>query len=191
MKTKYLITPSLLNAWRYAISDSNDYGNLEDFKKVLSRLPMEETEAIKTGIQYEDFMVKNYEETKNGCYQVKLSKEIATKTGTYVLYGRLDCLKAGKIYDYKYTGSYAVGKFYDNYQTPIYLELAPEATELEYVICNNYKEGKSLEELNIFHEIYRRDEIDVDLDYEIDCFISWLKANDLYSLFCEKWESKF
>ena len=93
MKTKYLITPSLLNAWRYAISDSNDYGNLEDFKKVLSRLPMEETEAIKTGIQYEDFMVKNYEETKNGCYQVKLSKEIATKTGTYVLYGRLDCLR--------------------------------------------------------------------------------------------------
>lgn len=188
---KYLITPSLLNSWRYVISDENDYGNLEDFMKVLSKQPMEESEAIKLGYQYEDFMIENYEPTKNGCYQVKLSKDIITKTGIYVLYGRLDCLKAGKIYDYKYTGSYDVGKFFGNYQTPIYLALAPEADEMEYLVCNNYKEGKTMEELNIYHEVYNRNEARVDLSYEIDCFIYWLKANNLYQLFCDKWESLY
>ena len=54
---KYLITPSLLNSWHYAISQENEYGNLEDFKKVLSREPSEEKEAIKLGFQFEDFMI--------------------------------------------------------------------------------------------------------------------------------------
>jgi len=188
---KYLITPSLLNSWKYAISLENEYGNLEDFIKVLSREPMESNEAIETGFKYEDFMIKNYEPTKNGCYQVKLSKEITTKTGTYVLYGRLDCLKAGRITDYKYTGSYDVGKFYGNYQTPIYFELASEANEFEYLVCNNYKEGKTLEELNIYHEIYRREEVKIDLAQEIDNFIEWLKVNKLLNLFQEKWESQY
>ena len=26
---------------------------------------------------------------------------------------------------------------------------------------------------------------------EIDNFMNWLKTNDLYELFCEKWESKY
>lgn len=186
---KYLITSSLLNSWKYAISIENEYGNLEDFKKVLSREPMEETEVIKLGFLFEDFMIKNYEPTKKGCYQVKLSKDIITKTGSYVLYGRLDCLKMGRIYDYKHTGSYDVGKFYDSYQTAIYFELCPEATEFEYLICNNFKEGKSLEEINLYHETYLREDNKIDIKQDIDSFVSWLKVNDLYNLYCEKWES--
>lgn len=186
---KYLITPSLLNSWKYAISLDNDYGNLEDFIKVLSKEPMEESEAIKTGYKYEEFMINNYEPTKNGCYQVKLSKNITTSTGNYVLYGRLDCLKAGKIFDYKHTGSYDVGKFYDSYQTLVYFELCPEADEFEYLVCNNYKDGKTLEELNLYHEIYKREDVKTSIYEEIDKFICWLKVNDLYKLFCEKWES--
>lgn len=188
---KYLITPSLLNSWKYAVSLDNEYGNLEDFIKVLSRQPMESNESIELGFKYEDFMINNYEPTKRGCYQVKLSKIITTKTGNYVLYGRLDCLKAGKIYDYKYTESYDVGKFYGNYQTPIYFELTPEATEFEYIICNNYKEGKTLEELNIYHEIYKREENKTNLEQEIDNFINWLRTNNLLKMYHELWESKF
>ena len=48
-----------------------------------------------------------------------------------------------------------------------------------------------MEELNIYHEVYNRNEVRVDLSYEIDCFIYWLKANDLYQLFCDKWESLY
>ena len=188
---KYLITPSLLNSWKYAISLENEYGNLEDFKKVLSREPQETTEVQQIGYDFEDYMINNYEPTKNGCYQVKLYKDITTKTGTYVLYGRVDCLKAGKIYDYKYAGSYDVGKFYDNYQTPIYLELEPNASEIEYLVCNNYKKDKGLEELNLYHEVYKQEEIKIDIKQEIDNFISWLKTNDLYDLYLEKWESLY
>ncbi len=190
--SKYLITPSLLNSWKYVISLENEYGNLEDFKKVLSREPFESNEAIELGFKFEDFMIKNYEPTKNGCYQVKLSKNITTKTGDYVLYGRLDCLKAGTIYDYKHTGSYDVGKFYGSYQTLIYFELCEEANEFVYLICNNYKEGKALDELNLYRENYLRDSLkDIDIKQEIDNFISWLKTNELYNLYCEKWESAY
>jgi len=187
--SKYLITPSLLNAWKYAISLENEYGNLEEFIKTLSREPMESNEAIENGFRFEDYMIKNYEKTMNGSYQVKLSKTITTKTGTYVLYGRLDCLKAGTIYDYKYTGSYDVGKFYDSYQHPIYFEICPEANKFEYLISNNYKEGK--DEFNLYHEIYNREDIKMDLAQEIDNFINWLKTNNLYELFKEKWESVY
>ena len=152
---------------------------------------MESNEAIETGFKYEDYMIENYEPTKNGCYQVKLSKNIITPTGNYVLYGRLDCLKAGTIYDYKYTGSYDVGKFYSNYQTPLYFELCDEANEFEYIICNNYKEGKTLEELNIYHEKYKREDLKINIANEIDKFINWLKVNELYELFCSKWESLY
>lgn len=191
MNKKYLITPTLLNSWKYAISPENDFGNLADFYKTLTKQPMEVTEAIQNGFDYEDYMIQNYEPTKDGCYQVKLYKDIKTKTGNYLLYGRLDCLKAGKIYDYKYTGSYDVGKFYDNYQTPIYLLLAEDAYEMEYIICNNYKKGKELEELNIYHEIYRKDEVKTNIADEIDDFINWLKVNNLYETFCEYWESRY
>lgn len=191
MNKKYLITPSLLNSWKYAISLNNDYGNLEDFKKVLSKEPMKETDAIKIGFQFEDFMIKNYDPTKNGCYQVKLSKNITTKTGNYVLYGRLDCLKCGTIYDYKYKGGYDVGDFQDSYQHPIYFEICPEADKFEYLICNNYKDGKQFQELNLYHEIYSRNDIKIDICEEIDNFVNWLKTNEMYNLFCEKWESHY
>lgn len=188
---KYLITPSLLNSWKYAISLENEYGNLEDFKKVLSKEPIEPTEAIENGFKFEEFMIENYEATKNGCYQVKLFKNISTNTGNYVLYGRLDCLKAGIIYDYKYKGNYDVGCFVDSYQHPIYLELCPEANAFEYLISSNYKDGKSLDEINLYHEIYIRNELSININQEIDNFINWLKTNELYDLYCEKWESKF
>lgn len=189
---KYLITPSLLNAWKYAISLENEYGNLEDFKKVLSRETQETTEVQQLGYDFEDYMIKNYEPTKNGCYQVKLYKNITTDTGTYVLYGRLDCLKAGIIYDYKYTSSYDVGKFYGSYQTLIYFELCEEAYQFCYLVSNNFKKNKTLDEINLYRENYLRNSLkNIDIKQEIDTFISWLKANDLYNLYLEKWESLY
>lgn len=188
---KYLITASLLNSWKYAISLENEYGNLEDFIKVISKEPFEPTEAIKTGFAFEKFMTENYGPTKNGCFQVKLSKNIKTNTGNYVLYGILDCLKAGTIYDYKYKGSYDVGAFVDSYQHPMYFELCPEADRFEYIICNNYKEGKQPQELNLYHETYFREDNKIILSQEIDNFISWLKTNELYDLYCEIWESLY
>jgi hypothetical protein len=83
---------------------------LEDFIKVLNKEPFEPTDSILTGFAYEKYMQENYEETKNGAYQVKVNKPF----GDYLLYGIVDCLKCGTIYDYKYTSNYDVGKFLTN-----------------------------------------------------------------------------
>jgi len=189
---KYLITASLLNSWHYAISPNNEYGNLDDFIKTLKKEAFETTEAIQNGFDFEKYMTENYVPTMGGSFQVKLSKNIETKTGNYVLYGILDCLKAGVITDFKYKGSYAVGSFQDSYQHPMYFELCPNADLFDYTITNNYKKGKELDEINIFHELYRRDEIKMNLYDEIDMFINWLKAHDnFYEVYCKYWESKY
>ena len=121
---KYYITPSLLNSWIYNINN----GTLEDFIKVLNKEEFEPSESILKGFEFEKYMQENYEETLNGSYQVKVSKEY----GDYLLYGIIDCLKGGIIYDYKYTANYEVGKFYNNHQTLMYLEMVPEARKMVY-----------------------------------------------------------
>ena len=59
------------------------------------------------------------------------------------------------------------------------------------LICNNFKKDKdnNLEDLNIYHEVYLREENKVDISDEIDKFVSWLKTNNLYQIFQDKWES--
>lgn len=129
---KYYITPTLLNSWSYCIKN----GTLEDFIKVLNKEKFEPNESILKGFEYERYMQENYEETLNGAYQVKVSKEY----GDYLLYGIVDCLKNGIIYDYKYTKNYDVGKFFNNHQTLMYLEMIPEASKMVYLITNKFDE---------------------------------------------------
>ena len=128
---KYYITPTLLNSWQYNINN----GTLEDFIKVLNKEQFEITENIQKGFEYEAYMQENYEETLGGAYQVKVSKEY----GDYLLYGIIDCLKGGIIYDYKYTANYEVGKFFNNHQTLMYLEMVPEAKKMIYLITNKFE----------------------------------------------------
>ena len=126
----YYITPTLLNSWSYAIKN----GTLEDFIKVLNKEEFEPSESIIKGYEFEAYMQENYEETKNGAYQVVVQKEY----GDYLLYGIIDCLKGGIIYDYKYTKNYDVGKFFNNHQTLLYLEIVPEASKMVYLITNKF-----------------------------------------------------
>lgn len=129
---KYYITPTLLNSWQYNIKN----GTLEDFIKVLNKEEFQPSESISKGFEYEEYMQENYKETKDGAYQVKISKEY----GNYLLYGIIDCLKSGVIYDYKYTSNYEVGKFYNNNQTLMYLEMVPEAKKMVYLITNKFED---------------------------------------------------
>ena len=129
--TKTYITPTLLNSWSYCIKN----GTLEDFIKVLNKEPFEDTESIIKGKAFEKYMQNCYEETLGGAYQVAVSKE----HGDYLLYGKVDCLKGGIIYDYKYTKNYDVGKFFGNYQTLIYLETVSEANKMVYLITDKYE----------------------------------------------------
>lgn len=210
---KYYITPTLLNSWAYSIKN----GTLEDFIKALNKEPFEDTESIIKGKEFEAYMQENYEETKNGAYQVKVSKEY----GDYLLYGIIDCLKGGIIYDYKYTKNYDVGKFFNNHQTLMYLEIVPEASKMVYLITNKF-DKKPMNEVSeemfidylkfaekqnglngeipipdieivgdIFREEYTKDMFPETIDSVLHKFETWLKTYNLFDLYAEKWKCKY
>lgn len=193
----YYITPTLLNSWSYCIKN----GTLEDFIKILNKEPFEDTESIIKGKEFEAYMQENYKETLNGAYQVKVSKEY----GDYLLYGIIDCLKGGIIYDYKYTKNYDVGKFFNNHQTLTYLEVVPEANKMVYLITNKFDKEISLSApLNyeycgeyeykvgdIFREEYTKDMFPETIDSVLHKFETWLKAYNLFDLYAEKWKCKY
>lgn len=191
---KYYITPTLLNSWQYNIKN----GTLEDFIKVLNKEEFEPTESIQKGFEFEKYMQEYCLETKNGAFQVKVSKEY----GDYLLYGIIDCLKGGIIYDYKYTKNYEVGKFLNNYQTLMYLEMVPEARKIVYLITNkfekienpnaNFDDVDSLdyEVGDLFREEYTKDLFSETIDSILHKFESWLKAYNLFEIYEEKWKCK-
>lgn len=192
---KYYITPTLLNSWQYNIKN----GTLEDFIKVLNKEEFEPSESILKGFEYEKYMQENFKETLGGAYQVKVSKEY----GDYLLYGIVDCLKGGIIYDYKYTKNYEVGKFFNNHQTLMYLEMIPEARKMVYLITNkfekteysdiNFKDVTNVkyEVGDIFREEYTKDLFPETIESVIYKFITWLKTYDLYETYTTKWKCKY
>lgn len=193
---KFLITPTLLNSWKYCVE--SDYSSLDDFLKTLRREEIEQKEVFIKGYDFEDYMKKHYPETLNGSYEVKVSRTVIIDGIEYVLYGRLDCLKAGVITDYKWTGSYENGKFYNSYQTMIYLDLVPEAYQMNYVISNNFNKDKVVgnweedkDKFNLFVEEYKREDLKLDVKQEIRLFMEWLKELNLLKIYQEKWASKY
>lgn len=193
---KYYITPTLLNSWQYNIKN----GTLEDFIKVLNKEEFEPTESILKGFKYEKYMQENFEETLNGSYQVKVSKE----QGDYLLYGIIDCLKGGIIYDYKYTKNYEVGKFFNNHQTLMYLEMVPEAKKMVYLITNKFEQKPNISvpmdnenvasietTVEIFREEYTKDMFPETIDSILHKFEQWLKQYNLFDLYTEKWKCKY
>lgn len=192
---KYYITPTLLNSWQYNIKN----GTLEDFIKVLNKEEFEPSQSILKGFEYEKYMQENYEETLNGAYQVKVSKEY----GDYLLYGIIDCLKGGIIYDYKYTQNYEVGKFFNNHQTLMYLEMIPEARKMVYLITNKFNKIEypdieftdvskiEYEVGDIFREEYTKDMFPETMNSILHKFEQWLKQYNLFDLYTEKWKCKY
>ena len=192
---KYYITPTLLNSWQYNIKN----GTLEDFIKVLNKEEFEPSESILKGFEYEKYMQENYKETLGGAYQVKVSKEYRD----YLLYGIIDCLKGGIIYDYKYTQNYEVGKFFNNHQTLMYLEMVPEAKKTIYLITNKFNkieypdmEFKDVSKIeyevgDIFREEYTKDMFPETMDSILHKFEQWLNQYNLYGLYIEKWKCKY
>lgn len=198
---RYLMTHSLLSSWLYLMKE-NPYEDMTtesdpmaEFMQVLRREPTPTNEAMQNGIAFEDLVTdiineradpndKWYEAAQKvaqrcngGVLQFKVKKEIDVNGMTFLLYGRLDCLKAGEIIDIKFTKNYDPGKYFASTQHPMYLELVPEAKSFTYLASN----GSS-----VWPETYRRDEAASIYPYVSD-FIDWLTAVDLLSLYKEKW----
>lgn len=201
---RYLMTHSLLSSWLYAMRENpyedatSERDAFEEFKQVLRREPTETTDAMIKGINFENLVTdiiggcadttdKWYESAekvaniiKGGKLQFRASKEITVKGFTLVLYGRLDALKAGVIYDIKFSGSYDVGKYFSSTQHPTYFEIVPEADEFTYLVSN----GSA-----VWPETYRRDEAQ-DIKQIISDFLDFLEAQGLMEIYKEKWVAK-
>lgn len=196
------MTHSLLSSWLYLMKE-DPYENLTtkkdpmaEFMQVLRREPTPTSEAMQSGIDFEDLVTniinnradpsnkwyaaacKVAQQCSGGVLQFKAKKEAEVGGMTFLLYGRLDCLKAGEIIDIKFvTKNYESGKYFASTQHPMYLELVPEAKSFTYLVSN----GSS-----VWPETYRRDETASIYPYISD-FINWLTAVDLLSLYKEKW----
>jgi hypothetical protein len=199
-----MVTHSLLNSWNYAIKENpfddatSERDPMADFLATLRREPIPVNEAMQNGIDFEDLVtaiVKGNADpnhrwydaanevagiVRGGQLQHRASRTVRIGDRDVFLYGRLDVLKAGVIYDIKYTSKYDVGKYFDNTQHPMYLALIPEAYRFTYLISNGS---------NVWPEHYRRDETP-DILQTIQQFYDWLDGQGLTQVYLDNWEAR-
>jgi len=194
---RFLITQSLLSSWLYTYKKEDGY---EEFLKTLRREPIQQNKAMLEGIRFENVLcaalngaeiapthewykpiMELYPTLYGAQQQVSLSRDVTINGVRFVLYGKLDFLKAGIIFDTKYSKTYRVGKYLDSPQHPMYFALVPEAREFQYKICD----GRY-----IYTETYRPDEVEP-IERTIKQFMDFLDRMGLADTFCENWRSKY
>lgn len=192
-----------MKEYPYADSTTEDTSK-EDFLRVLRREPTPTNEAMQNGIDFEDLVTQILTgcsevlckpvdvDQKNpwfgaaskvaGIIRQGQLQHVATKRVTVdgmklLLYGRLDALKAGCIYDIKFSKSYDRGKYISSTQHPMYMELVPAAESFTYLVSNG---------TDVWTEQYRRDEIP-SIYPIISDFMRWLESAGLMSLYKKHW----
>lgn len=192
-KVKVRITQSLLSAWQWSFRKEDGW---DDFLSALNREKKSPTKAMLDGIRFENCLnnVLNGETIKpdhewykpirqlaryldGAQQQVTLFQDIEVDGQPVLLHGVLDFLKAGVIYDTKFSKSYHLNKYLNSPQHPLYLALVPEARRFEYLSCDGEW---------VYRECYPR-EIVEPIEPTVRQFLQFLKANDLYQIFEEKW----
>lgn len=199
--SKYLMTHSLLSSWLWIMKE-NPYEDMTtekdsyaEFISALNREPIPTNAAMQKGIDFEDLVTNivhgrgdqsNYwyeaatqvaNIVRGGLLQYKARREIKVKGFDLLLYGRLDALKAGTVYDIKFSSGYDAGKYIDSTQHPTYLELVPEAKQFTYLVSNGSY---------VWPETYRRDETPSIIP-TIEDFLDWLQLQGLMNTYKEKW----
>lgn len=199
--SRYLMTHSLLSAWLYTMKENpfedatSEKDPMSEFMSVLRREPTPTTEAMQNGIKFENLVTsiingcaspteqwysaaeKIARRCSGGVLQYKAKKAVEVGGMSLLLYGRLDCLKAGEIIDIKFTKNYDAGKFFSSTQHPVYLEMIPEAQRFSYLVSNGS---------DVWTETYRREEAR-SIFPVISDFLNWLRTTNLLSIYQEKW----
>ena len=201
MEERYLITPSLLNSWGWiwncedsvretdndtmSLEDKVFYARqkaMEDFIHTLNRLPSEPNEFMKAGIEFEDECYKGNTCVspiiQGGAYQIVGKKNAEVNGMKFLMYGRLDVLKGGIIYDIKRIWKYSLPKYSKSYQHQFYFELFPNAYKFEYLAYDGVK---------LHREVYFPSKDKNEIESVIANFIQWLKENNLLEVYKEKW----
>lgn len=198
---RYLMTHSLLASWLYALKENpyedatSDKDPLGEFIKTLFREPTPPNEAMQSGIDFENLVTdiirgegdptgkwydaasKVASRCSGGTLQYKARKTIEVAGEQLLLYGRLDCLKAGEIIDIKFSKGYDRGKYFTSTQHPVYMELVPEASSFTYLVSNGTE---------VWSETYRRDETPSVYPI-IEDFLSWLRVTGWIDVYHRVW----
>ena len=202
---EYYITPSLLNSWGYiwecekfVRESQNDNISFEDkvavvkekafndFLNVLKKVKTEPNEYMLRGIEFEEECYKGNQEQispiiENGVFQIVGTKKINVNGFKILMYGKLDVLKGGVIYDIKRVSQYTIQKYFNSYQHGFYLDLFSNAKRFKYLA---YDDKDKLHQENYF-----RDEYTPTIDV-ISNFLKWLEEHELLDVYKEYWKSK-
>lgn len=193
-KQRFRITQTLLSSWQFAHKLDGGY---EDFLKTLKREKKPPTSAMLDGVQFEGMVNAHLDgapldsehkwakvigevsdELIGAEKQVTVFRDITVSGVPFLLHGVLDFLRAGVIYDTKFSKSYTVGKYLASPQHPMYFALVPEAYEFKYIISD----GKY-----VYREKYTPSDIQP-IEKTIEHFMEFLERHKLVDLYCEKWK---
>lgn len=122
---------------------------------------------------------------KGAPVQVKAQRELTIGSMELLVYGIMDALKAGIIYDVKFSNkgfgsAELAGKYLDSPQHPAYFYIEPEAREFQYLVSDGvdlYAETYTRANSRPFKEIAEE-------------FLASLDAMNLLSIYKEKWAAK-
>lgn len=192
---KLRITKSLLDSWLWSFKREDGW---DDFLSVLNREKKRPTQAMLDGVRFENCLnnvlkgepiypdhewykviIEMDGELKGSRQQVVLFKDITVGGQPVLLHGVLDYLKAGRIWDCKFTKNYHLNKYFweGTSQTAMYLALVPEARDFTYIISD----GKY-----VYRERYPRD-IVPPIEPTIKNFMEFCKQHELWDTYTEKW----
>lgn len=201
---RYLITQSLLSSWLYQFTAEDYEGAREDFLRTLCREPGEQTEAMRNGIEFENNVYSvvhsqsraphpSWEsgiqlvatELRGSQTQVRVSRELERGGDTFLVYGILDALRAGVIYDVKFSnrsfGSVELaGKYLGSPQHPAYFYCVPEAYEFRYLVSDGS---------DLYIETYHPSECE-SIGAIIDEFAYTLREENLLDLYRQYWVAR-
>lgn len=177
---------------------------MNDFLKTLNRKPIEQNEAMANGCEFENEVYKEacgmvrapHPKWENGIKrvatlikgaqtQVKAYNELTIGGTDLLVYGVLDALKAGVIFDVKFSNksfgsAELAGKYLDCSQHPTYFYIVPEAQRFVYLVSDGedlYTETYTPHNSRPFAEIAKE-------------FLDSLELMNLLETYKEKWASK-
>ena len=116
---------------------------------------------------------------KGGRWQLKANKAVTINGINFLLYGRIDVLKAGTIYDLKFSKSYEVGKYLDYPQHPMYTSIVDGVIDFKYIISDGN---------DVFEERYKLEDCPP-IEDKIIGFMEYLELAGLTQIYFEKWVS--
>ena len=190
--SKFHMTQSLLSDFQRAFTEDG----YEGFLKSLNRQPKPLSDAMAKGIEFEscvnsaldgEFIPESHKWYKpvmqladylsGSQQQVSIKRDLIVDGVCFELHGVLDFLRAGIIYDTKFSSHYYLNKYLNSPQHPMYFYLVPEAREFQYL---------SSDGSFIYKETYRPEDT-APIEILIRQFMRFLDKHNLVETYASIW----